>query len=259
MAVVFAVGVLLVMVAPAQAGTVLRGICEPGLIDSWGVDGPAVVEDFADRLGADIVRVNLNWREAETSPGVYDEDYMGRVVSAVRDIRSHAMQVLIVVHEAPRWASDRALWATAVPGDRTGVYHSYYPPALDSLDELQGFMEQLSAGLRGEVLAYACWNEPNLWTYFYPQQTASSPAFAAGRYAQMLAAFSRGVRAGGSASQGGRRRDGPLRRQHEAAHEPSAIRQAARPRRGGRVLRRVFPSPVCDRRQRGHRARGAAQ
>jgi len=193
---VFALCVLLLTVAPAQAGTVLRGICEPSLIDSWDVDGAAVVEDFADRLGADVVRVNLHWSRAETSPGVYDEDYMGRVVSAVRDIHSHGMQVLIVVNRSPRWASDRALWATAVPGDRTGIYHSYYPPALDSLDELQGFMERLSAGLQGEVLAYSCWNEPNIWMDFYPQQTASSPAFAAGRYVQMLAAFSRGVRAG---------------------------------------------------------------
>ena len=195
-ALVFAVGVLLVAVAPAQAGTVLRGICEPSLLDTWRFDGPAAVEEFSDRLGADVVRVNLIWSWAEPSPGVYDEDYMGRVVGAVREIRSHGMQVLIVVFEAPRWASDRALWATALPGDRTGVYHTYYPPALDSLDELQVFMEQLSAGLQGEVLAYACWNEPNFWMYFYPQQTSSDAAFAARRYTRMLAAFSRGVRAG---------------------------------------------------------------
>jgi len=191
-----AVGVLLMSVPPAQAGTLLRGICEPSLFGSWPVDGPAVVEDFSDHLGADVVRVNLLWSKAEPSPGVLDEDYLGRVVSAVRDIRAHGVQALVDVWKAPSWASDRALWRTAVPGDRAGVYHGYYPAALDSLGELQGFMEQLSSRLQGEVLAYACWNEPNFWRYFYPQRTASSPAFAARRYTQMLAAFSLGVRAG---------------------------------------------------------------
>jgi len=195
-ALLLAVGVVLLTVAPAQAGTVLRGICEPILIGAWRSSGPAVVGEFADRLGADVVRVNVIWSRAETSPGVYDEEYLGRVVGAVREIRSRDMQALIVVFEAPLWASDRALWATAPSGDRTGVYHSYYPPALDSLDELQGFMKQLSARLQGEVLAYACWNEPNLWMYFYPQRTASSAAFAARRYTRMLAAFAQGVREG---------------------------------------------------------------
>ena len=40
------------------------------------------------------------------------------------------------------------------------------------------------------MLAYSCWVEPNLWTYLYPQRTASDPAFAAHRYTRMLAAFS---------------------------------------------------------------------
>ena len=96
----------------------------------------------------------------------------------------------------PAWASDRALWESALPGDRTGVYHPYYPPALGSLDELRSFMQQLTSRMMGQVLAYACWNEPNFWRYFFPQRTASSPAFAPRRYTRMLAAFSRGVRAG---------------------------------------------------------------
>lgn len=186
----------LLVPATASASGVLRGICEPDLIESWRLRGPAVVREFAERLGADVVRINLPWSEAESAPGVYDEDYLGRAVSAVREIRARDMQVVIVVWDTPRWASDWTLWAHPVPGDKAGVYRSYYPPALDSLDRLRAFMEELAGRLEGEVRAYSCWVEPNLWTYLYPQRTASDAAFAARRYTKMLAAFSGGVRAG---------------------------------------------------------------
>lgn len=186
---------------PARAGTVLRGICAPGLIGHWSTDGPAVVRQFAERLGADVVRVNIHWYEAAPSPGTYDDQYLGRVTSAVREIRARGMQVIVGVWGTPRWASDRALWVTAAPGDRAGVYHRYYPPALDHLEQLRALMERLSADLQGEVLGYVCWNEPNLWTYLYPQRTSSNAAFAARRYAKMLAAFSQGVRGGDANAQ----------------------------------------------------------
>lgn len=184
----------------ARAGEVLRGVCEPGLVESWRDGGPAVVAEFADDLGAEVVRVNVCWSDAEQAPGVYDEDYIGGAVSAVAETRARGMQALVVVWETPRWASDRALWGRPAPGDEAGVYHTYYPPALDSLDELQDFMRELAGRMQGQVLAYSCWVEPNLWTYLYPQRTADDAAFAARRYARMLAAFWRGVRAGDPAA-----------------------------------------------------------
>jgi len=191
-----AVGVLLFSAAPARAGDVMRGICEPGLVESWRHGGPALVEEFASDLGAEVVRINFRWNEAEPAPGVYEPDYIGRAVSAIREARARGMRVLLVVYEAPEWASDRAVWGTAPPGDRAGVYHSYYPPTLGSLDELQAFMTYFSSMLQGEVFAYSCWVEPNLWTYMYPQRTASDPSFAVRRYAAILEAFFAGVRAG---------------------------------------------------------------
>ncbi len=192
----FALALSLCATAPAYAGNVLRGVCDPGLIGRWPSGGPATVEEFADRLGADLVRVNVIWYSAEPRAGVYDEEYLGRVASAVAEIRARDMQVFSGVWGTPRWASDRALWDRAIPGDKRGVYHRYYPPALDALDELRGLMQTLSTRLQGQVAGYACWNEPNLWTYFYPQRTPSSAAFSAKRYAKMLAAFAEGVRAG---------------------------------------------------------------
>lgn len=186
--------------APARGTPVLRGICDPGLIESWRSNGPAVVREFATRLGADVVRLNLRWSESEHRRGVYDEDYLGRALRAAQAIRAHGMQAVIVVYEPPRWASDRRFWGSPVNGDRAGVYQPYYPPSLESLAAFRAFAQHLAQNLQGQVLAYSCWVEPNLWTYFYPQRTASDPAFAAHRYTKMLAAFSQGVRAGDPAA-----------------------------------------------------------
>ena len=188
-------------VAQARSAPVLRGICEPGLIEGWSTRGPAVVREFATSLGADVVRINLRWSESEQRRGVYDEDYLGRAQAAVQAIRAHGMQAVILVYQPPRWASDRRFWGTPVNGDRAGVYQSYYPPSIDSLDAFQAFAQHLAQKLEGEVLGYSCWVEPNLWTYLYPQRTSSDSAFAAHRYTRMLKAFSQGVRAGDPAAQ----------------------------------------------------------
>ena len=80
--------VSLAAAAPAQGGDVLRGICDPGLLQSWWQDGPAVVDEFSGDLDADVVRINLDWRRAEPSPGVYDDDYLARTGEAVALIRA---------------------------------------------------------------------------------------------------------------------------------------------------------------------------
>jgi hypothetical protein len=200
LAVCLAAAVSTIFVTPARAGDVARGICQPGLVEDWRDDGPALIDEFADTLGADVVRINFCWSDAELAPGVYESDYIGRAVSAIRAARARGMQVLVVVYETPSWASDRSVWGTAPPGDEAGVYHSYYPPSLGSLDELTAFMTHLSSLLRGEVLAYSCWVEPNLWAYLYPQRTASDASFGVRRYAAMLEAFFAGVRAGDPAA-----------------------------------------------------------
>ena len=194
--VVIAAGYVSAGAAQAREAPLLRGICDPGLIESYRTRGPAVVNEFGTRLGADVVRINLRWSESEQRRGAYDEDYLGRALRAVSDVRAQGMRAVVLVYQAPGWASDRQLWDRPISGDRPGVYQSYYPPSLDSLDAFRAFAQHLAQKLQGQVLAYSCWVEPNLWTYLYPQRTSADPAFAAHRYARMLAAFSRGVRAG---------------------------------------------------------------
>lgn len=187
--------------ALAARAPVLRGICDPGLITSWDRSGERKVREFHERLGAETVRINLEWEEAEPRRGVYDTDYLRRAEAAVRAVHDRGMQAIVLVYQTPRWASDRGLWRHPAPGDRAGIWHSYYPPSRAALADFRAFAARLSARLRGLVLGYSCWVEPNLWTYLYPQRTSADPAFAAHRYTAMLEAFSAGVRAGDPAAQ----------------------------------------------------------
>ena len=159
-----------------------------------------MVRELADRLGADAVRINVSWHDAEPRRGVYDEGYLQRVANVVRDTHAHGMEALVLVWRPPHWASDRSLWSHPPPGEQPGVYQPCYPPALDALGELSGLMKHMAQTMQGQVHAYSCWVEPNLWTYLYPQRTASDSAFAAHRYTKILAAFSQGVRAGDPAA-----------------------------------------------------------
>ena len=108
-----------------------------------------MVREFDERLGADVVRINLAWSVAEPRRGVYNADYLARAAAAVGAIRARGMQAIVLVYHTPRWASDRSLWARPVTGDRAGVYHSYYPPAVDALDEFGAFAQHLSTDARG--------------------------------------------------------------------------------------------------------------
>ena len=113
----------------AAADGVLRGVCEPGLLEFWERGGPATVREFSDKLSADVVRINLCWSEAEPAAGVYDGDYLGRAVTAAAIARDKGMKVVVVVYETPRWASDRTLWGTAAPGDPPAAITATIRPA----------------------------------------------------------------------------------------------------------------------------------
>ena len=106
------------------------------------------------------------------------------------------MKVIVTIYTTPKWASDQTLWDYVPTGYKPGVYHTFYPPGLDHLVDFQAFATKLASTFGSDVLGYECYNEPNAWFSLYPQRTASDPEFAVRRYAAMLTAFSKGIRAG---------------------------------------------------------------
>ncbi|HJW74086.1 MAG TPA: cellulase family glycosylhydrolase [Thermoleophilia bacterium] len=147
-------------------------------------------------LGASVVRTGIAWQDVEPLPGIYNETYLSQVSATIDAARAEGMSVVVTVWAVPRWASDSSFWNRPPGGYPAGEYRHFYPIRTDCLDDYRLFAENLSRRLAGRVMAYECWNEPNLWTFLYPQRTASDSAFAAHRYVDMVRAFSAGIRSG---------------------------------------------------------------
>jgi hypothetical protein len=94
----------------------------------------------------------------------------------------------------PKWASDSGYWDHPPTGYADG-YQPFYPMTTGALANYEAFAKHLATVLKGEVLGYEAYNEPNLWPYIYPQRSDRDPWFAAHLYLKYLKAFSAGVRA----------------------------------------------------------------
>jgi hypothetical protein len=187
---------LLGMASSAQARTILKGTEDMGLRLKGAKDTTAKVDFLATKLHAKLLRFDLYWRALEPQRGTYDQTYLDQLAKTIHIAAGDGMKVIVTLYTTPRWASDRALWRYAPPGITTGVFHVFYPPALNHLADFQAFATKLATTFGSDVLGYECYNEPNAWFSLYPQQTSSDAEFGVRRYAAMLTAFSKGIRAG---------------------------------------------------------------
>lgn len=183
-------------VPQAFAGTVLRGTDDTAIPTESAQSAQSRIDFLATKLHAGLLRVDVRWSAIEPRRGAFDETYLTKVQQEIHEAAGQGMQVIVTVYGTPAWASDRSLWRYAPPSYKRGVYHSFYPPAAGRLADFQAFAAKLATTFAGDVTGYECRNEPNLWASIYPQRTSSDSNFAVRRYALMLTAFSRGIRAG---------------------------------------------------------------
>ena len=120
------------------------------------------------------VRLNVNWKDIETSRGSYNEWWVTEYEQAIARARAAGQRVLVMVSTSPGWASSSTN-REARPDD----------PA-----DFARFMEFLTARWKGKgVEAYEIWNEPN-HERFWP--TGVNPT----EYAALLKAAYPAVKAG---------------------------------------------------------------
>ena len=183
-------------VPPAAAHTVQHGFAG-ALVGAGSVEAQDQrLVEIGTKLHATMVRIDVAWSLAEPARGEYDDTgYLAGVAHAIETARANGMQVIVMVWTVPKWASDRSFWGTFPVNGYPG-YQPFYPVDSGSLDDLQRFATHLSTLLKGQVLAYECWNEPNLWPYLYPQQVGGDGLFAAHTYVKYLKRFSPGIKAG---------------------------------------------------------------
>ncbi len=187
---------LLGAAASAQAGAVLKGTDQLALGHKGATDTTARVDFLATKLHAQLLRLDLHWNKLEPQRGKYDQTYLNQLAQTIHTAANDGMKVIVTLYGTPSWATDPTLYGYVPPGYKAGVSHSFYPPAANRLIDFQNFATKLASTFGNDVLGYECRNEPNLWGGLYPQRTPSDPEFAVRRYAAMLTAFSKGIRAG---------------------------------------------------------------
>jgi len=178
--------------AAANAGTVARGLADYTIVSMTPADQATALHQIRSELGATYVRFFVSWAQAEPQQGVVDPSsaYLQGVASAVSLAHADGLKVMISFQTVPVWASDHTYWK------QTSGYQPYDAMSPAHLGDFQTFCDKLATLLRGQVFAYECWNEPNLYGALYPQSTRHDPNFAAHLYVRMLRSFSKGMRAG---------------------------------------------------------------
>lgn len=178
---------------PAAAAGAARGLADVHLLKVSHDERVRLFDDYA-RLGVRYLRLSVLWKVAEPQAGVFDEGYLAAVADVAALAHERGIRLLVSFSATPWWASDRSLWDDPPGGYASGRHYDFYPPAPDRLDDFAAFVREVAGRLRGMVHGYECWNEPNLWVFFYPQTRGDDERFAARRYAAMLEAMAAAVR-----------------------------------------------------------------
>ena len=119
--------------------------------DAWLMFGPGTVEERAQQLhdmGAEVVRVTLDWRRIEGQEGVFDWE---REDAALDALRSQGIAPILVLWGTPAWAN--------------GGRAANVPPR--SASDFAAFA-QAAASRYSWVRRWIVWNEPNQRRWLVP-------------------------------------------------------------------------------------------
>ena len=190
------------MVVPACAtqlvGAQAAAALDKGLIDvrleqtGDAAEQATIVREAGTTLKARWVRLLVDWSALEADRGTYSPSAVTHLDALVDELRAENVKVILTTYKVPKWAQDASWWKHPPSGFPTGP-QPFYAIRSGALDDYSRLAEFLAVHFAGRVRALECWNEPNLWSYIYPQRTASDANFGARTYLSMLRAFHQGV------------------------------------------------------------------
>ena len=158
--------------AGVEAGT---GSATPPPEQIFGLDSSAidatnrrsppldVAAQMISRTGAETQRMGVSWRYVQREPGPMRWDRYDDEVAA---IRAHGMRPLIMIHQAPLWASE---------GSDCGTKHC--PPDAAHLDDWAYFAGEVALRYPDSA-AIAIWNAPNTKAWWPVPGGVDPPAYA---------------------------------------------------------------------------------
>ncbi len=191
---------------PAAArAAVARGIADPSLTTLTTDQATQFSNQQAtlagiQLVGASYVRIFVSWAlaapatqpVATTDPAFsMSSAYMQGVDNAITLACNDGLKVIVTFYQVPPWASDSEYWPN----------NTYEPNVAmkddpDDLAYFGQFCQQFADRYAGKVVAYECWNEPNLNLYLTPQRIGGDTHFAEVHYLAMLKVFYAGIKAG---------------------------------------------------------------
>jgi hypothetical protein len=124
--------------------------------DAWLEYGPGSLDDRLDqldRLGVDVVRVNVDWRVTEPRAGVFD---WTRTDALLDGLRSRGVAPLVTLYGTPRWANG-------------GLPENWAPR---SATTFAAFARRIAARYP-YVRLWTIWNEPNQRRWLRPTTPAT--------------------------------------------------------------------------------------
>ena len=169
-------GILFVLTLAACVLSPVARPAEPGVVSdlNWWISDSDQVRsrDAMKDLGATWVRLHVQWNEFNPIPGVYDWWQLANLDQAVDQSRNTGANVVLMVLNAPPWASGSA--GGNVP---------------ESPATYAAFVGMLARRYAGRVAAYEIWNEENYERFW---STGPSPR----AYVQLLRSAYSAVKAG---------------------------------------------------------------
>ncbi len=178
--------------SPAHAA-VAKGLTEPSLdAGSAGEPRSATIREIRHGLGARWVRVSVGWAELQPARDEYSAEAVNRLDTLVDSLHASGVRIVLTAFAMPSWASQSYWWSHPPSGHAPGP-QPFYPIDGTALGEFGDLGEFLARRYAGKAQALEVWNEPNLWTFLYPQRTPDDPSFAARTYLRMLKAYHAGV------------------------------------------------------------------
>jgi len=130
----------------------VKGIDEE--LDGWGEAAVPQIAEEVHNLGANWIRVDLEWREVMPSPGVYDWSPFDRVVE---NARIHGLHLLPILDYAPSWTE---------PSNAT-AYAEFVAAAV----------ARYGPGTSANLQWFELWNEP-YFSYAWSGKTPEPDAYA---------------------------------------------------------------------------------
>jgi len=187
-----AVSVSLAAAAP-PAPALEKGLSDVRLERTTDAAKQAVlIKEIGPRLKTRWVRLLVDWAALESVRGTYSPAKVAQLDSLVDGLHAAGVKVILTTYRMPTWAQNSYWWKHPPQSYGKGP-QAFYAIRSGALDDYADLGQFLAMHFAGRVQALECWNEPNLWSYIYPQRTAGDANYGARTYLGMLRAFNKGI------------------------------------------------------------------